>query len=798
MKHKTLVNQDCAHCQQPITEPVMGADGDKLYCCYGCKVVDELLHGSGNRLSGTDLKTGRYAYLDEPKIRKGLLHFEDEGHASINLHLPQIHCSSCIYLLENLRDLDEGILDVKVHFSKKEAHIAFRSDVIKLSQLAALLDYIGYAPDFQTRLQAGKSRRNTLLIQLGVAGFFFGNTMLLALPEYLHGSLSEDANLQLFFRYLMMAFSLPVISYSGRDYFVNAAKALRAGVLGIDLPIALGIAVLFLRSSYEVISGVGTGYFDSLNGLVFFLLIGKWYQQKTYENFTFDRDFRSFLPLAANLLLKNGKEKPIAVEDIEAGDLIVVRQGEVVPADARLESPAIDADYSYITGESLPVSKKQGDTIFAGARIKGKAARLLVTAGVDQSYLSSLWGREVFQENIRKSDHALTDKISQYFTPAILLIATLATLGWSFIDIEKGLSVFAAVLIVACPCALALAEPFAAGSMMRWFGRHGFFLKNSKVLNRLATVSHIVFDKTGTLTKQEGIEIKWQGCSLSDDDKKSLATIVSNAQHPLARPLLNYLAVSAYRDAPLFFSESTGEGVVAELNGDYFRLGKASFLSITGDQAPTTAVYLEKNDQVLGYFSFYQQTREQTSSVLRQLEKHYQASLLSGDNEAERQRFAVIFGSKAQLRFNQSPHQKLAYLEQLQSENERVLMIGDGLNDAGALQQSEVGISLCERQVNFFPASDGLLQADAFGKLPAFMALSQLNRRVIYLAFGLSLLYNLLGLSFAVAGILSPLVCAVLMPLSSVSVVIFTTLSNRYLCKRALSTPGEAAAVKTH
>lgn len=787
MKKPRDLQLECAHCHQPVAEAVPSDDGQKTYCCYGCKVVDELLNEKGSLISKGSLNLQKYTYLDEPKIRKSLLDFEDGSYASASIHLPQIHCSSCIYLLENLSDVEEGILEVKVNFGKKQAQIGFRTDLLQLSQLAALLDHIGYPPDFQTKLGGQKKRKNLLLIQLGIAGFFFGNTMLLALPEYLHGSLTEDPELQVFFRYLMMAFSLPVVVFSGRDYFLNALKSLRAGILSIDLPIALGISVLFGRSVYEVLSGIGAGYFDSLNGLIFFLLIGKWYQQKTYENFTFDRDFRSFIPLAANLLLKNGKEKPVAVDDLSEGDLIVVRQGEVLPADAILASREAQVDYSYITGESIPVSKIKGETVFAGARIKGQAAQLQVTAGVDHSYLSSLWEKEAFRDNQRKKSRAFTDRVSQYFTPVIILIALGAAGAWSVVDISKAVTVFTAVLIVACPCALALAEPFASGSMMRWFGRHGFFLKNAEVLNRLHHIDHIVFDKTGTLTRQDDIRVSWHGDMLAFADKLAIASIAKNAQHPLARPLLETLKIAEAEAArAVNFLEASGEGVAAEVNGIYYRMGKASYLELEKDKASTTSVYLEKDGKVLGYFGFYQQTREDTTKVLEGLKKDYKISLLSGDNEAERQRFAGIFGKQAELKFKQSPHQKLEYLNGLQARGQKVLMIGDGLNDAGALQQSDVGISLCEKNVNFFPASDALLMADSFGKLADFIRLSHANRRVVYYAFALSFAYNLAGLGFAVAGVLSPLVCAILMPISSVSVVIFTTLLNRYYCRKQL------------
>lgn len=780
MKDEISTSLECSHCHQPIIEAIEGENSAKVYCCYGCKVVDELLTEKKSIIEPGSTILKKYAYLDEPRIRTSLLNFEEDNFARASIHLPAIHCSSCIYLLESLPEVEEGILEVKVQFARKQADISFRSDKIRFSQVAALLDYIGYPPDFQTKLSTQKKKRNILLIQLGVAGFFFGNTMLLALPDYLDSSLAADADIQQFFRYLMMLFSLPVVIFSGRDYFINSIKSLRAGILSIDLPIALGITAIFLRSAFEVFSGIGPGYFDSLTGLIFFLLIGKWYQQKTYENFTFDRDLRSFLPLAANLISGDGHEKPVALDDLKEGDIILVRQGEVLPADARLLSDTSLVDYSYITGEAIPVEKKHGESVYAGARIKGAAVRFEITSTADHSYLSSIWARDSFKNHSHKAGKSFTDRISQRFTPAIILIALVAAIAWSFYDTSKAVTVFTAVLIVACPCALALAEPFATGSMMRIFGKNGFFLKSAQVLTRLQEITHLVFDKTGTLTRQDAIRVNWHGDELSFDETLAIASIAKNAQHPLARPLSDFLKVNDLdAQKALHFTEASGEGVSANISRDQYRLGKAAFIGLE-DRANTTSVYVEKNGKVLGYFSFYQQTRQATTRVVHSLQEQYPVSLLSGDNEGEKNRFTKIFGPGADLQFNQSPHQKLEYLLTLQRQNKKVLMLGDGLNDAGALQQSEVGISLCEKNVNFFPASDALLQADSFNKLDKFLALAHINKKVVRQAFRVSLAYNIAGLSFAVAGVLSPLVCAILMPISSVTVVIFTTLTNRW------------------
>ncbi len=778
---KTL---DCSHCHQPVSHPLAHTKGDNTYCCFGCMVVDNLLQSSSNELDISILNTDPYTYLDTPKIKEQLLDFKENDFEKITLSLPQIHCSSCIYLLENLSDVSAGILNVTVNFGLKQANLSYRSEQIKLSQLAALLTHIGYAPEFNPAKTQRKTN-NKLLVKMGVAGFFFGNTMLLAFPEYFDETLSHDSGLQQFFRWLMLAFSLPVVLYSGSGYFSAAYKNLRAGILGIDLPIALGIATIFIRSAYEVISHTGAGYFDSLTGLIFFLLLGKWYQQKTYKNFSFNRDFTSFIPLAAQVLQPNGNYEPIPVADLKKGHIIRLKKNEVLPADA-LSQNKITLDYSYITGESAPVSKNENRKIFAGARVLSEQAFFEILDTADCSYLAQMWAQNKSNNIAQAAPKNLTDKLAPYFTPAILLIALFSALFWMRVDTSKAILVFTSVLIVACPCALALAEPFASGSLMRHFGKQGFFLKNTQVLERLAQIDHLIFDKTGTLTQLKGILVQWHGIKLSSSEKNVLSQVAQKTNHPLSEPLQRHLKSTA--NHPIKWGAITqheGVGLTAIANADTYAIGTALFVKAT-EKANTTAIYVSKNGDVLGYFTFNQQTRLHTKAVLQKLQKKYSLSLLSGDNDSERSRFRAIMGDKATLLFNQSPYQKLAYVKTHKRQQQNLLMIGDGLNDAGALQQSDVGISICEKNINFFPPSDALLQAHQFQYLPQFLKLSQKNKLGIKWAMAISLLYNVAGLSFAVAGVLSPLVCAILMPVSSISVVLFTGLWNQLQVRKLI------------
>ncbi len=786
VKNTEKIQKECTHCQLPISGGSHHQSSHGEYCCYGCMMVDELLKGENRFIDPAIFHNKKFDYLQNDKIQKDLLSFEEGAIAKIEIHLPQIHCSSCIYLLENLQEIAKGILDVKVNFGQKIASITFLKKDITLPQIASLLHYIGYPPDFNTTDKASKKRINKLVIQLGVAGFFFGNTMLLALPDYLHSDLSLDSNLQQFFRILMMLFSIPVILYSAQDYFINAFKNIRGGSISIDLPIALGILVIFIRSSFEVLTGIGPGYFDSLNGLIFFLLIGKWYQQKTYENFRFDRDFKSFIPLAANLVLQNGKNHSIPIADLKKGDIIIVEKDELLPADAILKENQATLDYSYITGEAEPIEKTLDAKVYAGAKIKSDAAIFEILSAADSSYLANLW--EQFSDKRKAASHqiGINTNISQYFSLAIVLIAVISAALWATIDLGKAINVFTAVLIVACPCALALAQPFSSGSMLRQFGKKGFFLKNANVLHKLAEVEYIAFDKTGTLTQLDTMTVQWHGEPLADDEKQLLVSLIKKSRHSLSTSLVQFLSPSNFIASEISdFAEIEGEGLRGYIANTYLEIGRAKFVDVA-EEASTTSIYVKIDEILRGYFTFHQNTRAQTNQLIQDLIPNYELAMISGDNDKQEKAYRSLFGEKPKLLFEQTPKQKLEFIDSLNAAGQKTLMVGDGLNDAGALNHGHAGISLCEDQMHFFPPSDAVLKAGSLSLLPRFLHLSKKNEQGIKIAILISLLYNVVGLSFAIAGLLSPLVCAILMPISSLTVVLFTSSWSSYYAQKEL------------
>jgi len=784
----------CYHCGADCTDNSIHI-GDKIFCCNGCKTVYEILNENEmcsyyniDEMPGITPKgkfKGRFDFLSNSDISSSLLDFSDEGISIVTFYTPSMHCSSCIWLLENLSKLNPGVISSQVNFPKKTVRVTFNEEKTSLQDVAELMAAIGYEPVINLNdIEKDKKKIDrSLVYKVAVAGFAFGNIMLLALPEYFEVNEFWLDQFKPFFRWIMLIFSLPVLFYSASDYFVSAYKGLKHNFINIDVPIVLGILVLFFRSSYEVISKSGAGYFDSLTGLIFFLLLGKFFQDKTYKSLSFDRDYKSYFPVAVTRI-RNNKEENVQVSKLNPGDRILIRNEELIPADCVLIKGDAMIDNSFVTGESKLVTKKVGDKIFAGGKQIGKAIELDVIKTVSQSYLTQLWNHDVFSKHNNKNFKSLTDNISKYFTFFILSLAFIASAYWYYTDhIVIAINVFTAVLIVACPCALALSAPFTMGNVLRILGRNRFYIKNAETLEEIATINHVVFDKTGTITQNDKSKISFVGNELNDLEKRNLKAILRQSNHPLSRTLYDSI-FSLGNSETSSFEEIAGKGMISKIGEDEYIVGSANLVGYnTEEEVNQTRVYVKINSTIKGYFLFENIYRNNLKDIFKAFEKA-KISILSGDNSGEKENLEKLTPQGTSLVFNQKPEDKLEFIKNLQSKNEKVMMVGDGLNDAGALMQSNVGVTVSENINSFSPACDAILDAEVFDKFPIFIKLANQSRKVVIWSFVLSFIYNSIGLYFAVSGLLSPIVAAILMPISSISIVVFVTITTNILAKK--------------
>ncbi len=811
----------CYHCHDDLRGQALTFD-DKSFCCTGCQTVYQILNENDlctfyslDDAAGLSQKNRKnsyaYDYLNDPSVSAQLIDYQDDNLIKITFLLPTMHCASCIWLLENLYKINRAVVGSKVNFLKKEIYLMFDHHQTTLRDVAVLLSQIGYPPeinlndlDNDTPKTSAISRR--IYYQLGVAGFAFGNIMLLSFPEYLGLKDSLDGNFAPILGYFNLILAIPVLLYAAQDYLISAWQGLKNKHLNLDVPLSLGILGLFVRSAFEILTQTGAGYMDSFAGLIFFLLIGKWFQQKTFYHLSFERDYKSYFPISATLKMEhsdkngtasNGIETTVALNKLAAGDTIIVKNQEIIPADGVILRGSARIDYAFVTGEAEAVRKQSGDKVFAGGRHKGEAIEIALTKRVNQSYLTQLWQNEAFKQKQKSNTSRLADRAGQYFTLIILIMSLSAFFFWLPQNMGKAINAATAVLMVACPCAVALSIPFTLGNLLRIFGRNGFYLKNTNVIEAFETTDAVVFDKTGTLTNGLKTDVHFVGSCLSDWEKSAIKSLARQSNHPLS------IAVFQSLDAPIMDVKNLEEfigkgvqGVVPVRSGSFesspnvlIQLGSADFIALPKSDILNLrytegSVFVKIEGQIKGFFQIKPAYREGFGTMLDYCKSsRKEAFLLSGDNDRERV-FLSKFFKTDHLLFRQTPIEKLNFVKKTQQNSHKVLMIGDGLNDAGALQQSDVGIVISENTNNFSPACDAILAADRFADLPKFLALAKAGSTIVRWAYLIALCYNIVGLSYAVTGNLQPVIAAILMPLSSVTIVLFGILSGNLAAKR--------------
>ena len=786
---KLKIENLCFHCGSPCEEDKKIQD-EKQFCCSGCLAVHSILtqnemgkYYNLEQFPGVKKqKKSFFDFADNEELALKFIDYKNEELTKVSIKIPAIHCSSCIWLLENLSLLNPGILSTRVNFQEQKASISFAHKDVSLKEVFELLDKIGYTPDLGIGNSESVEAKNSskIIKQLAFAGFAFGNIMLFSFPEYFGFITSEDHSYGTVFSYLNLLIAIPVVAYSGRDYLKTAYESLKAKALHIYVPVSIGIMALFLWSTYEVVSGNGAGYFDSLAGLIFFLLIGKWIQEFTNRKLIFNRKYESYFPLSVQLL--SGKnEETVPLHSLQEGDRIKVRKGELIPADGHLFRGIGQIDYSFVTGESIPEHKELGEKVYAGGRQLSESIEIEVLNKVKESKLISLWNNQEGKEVEFEAKNLIT-KTSKVFTITLLFVALLTFLFWVSFDFKKAIFATVSVLIVACPCALALAYPFATGTAKRLLARGNYYLKNADVIERLSKTKKIVFDKTGTLSKVMDYEPVYVGKTLTPLEQSTIKSLAVLSDHPYSKSIAKYwpqakaLEIDSFKEIP-------GKGIEGWVNDTWIKLGSESY--VFNDEYGSKKehnVYISINNVYCGAFDFKSNYYPFVKPLIKELKKSNKLYLCTGDSTREKEFLKSEYGFDA-MKFKAEPMDKVAYINEL-NDNKDTLYLGDGLNDAGALIQSNVGIAVTKSLIHFTPASDVIIQNEQLKMLPNVLAYSNRVMKVVKLGILVSALYNVVGLYFAVQGILSPIIAAILMPISSITtVILMTSLTHLYAKK---------------
>lgn len=773
----------CEHCGLPCMEDRVSDEGH-LFCCSGCAAVYSLLnqhnlcryYEGGKGLRSEAEQTNELAYLDEEETFSRFVVFSKGETVQFRFIIPGMHCNSCIYLLERLDKLHASVISSRVDFFNKELLVTCHSQKNILSSVVGLLFTLGYRPDLTLSNAGGKKIRkwSSRTVKIGIAGFCFGNIMMLSFPEYL--GLSLDASslvLKRWFDYISLILALPVLLYCSSEFFELSWKGIRRRSLNIDQPVTLAILATFGRSLYELFVSHQAGYFDSMTGIVFFLLTGRYFQDLTYHSLSFDRDYRSYFPLAARKITEEGLQT-VNISGLGKDDRIELRNAELLPADAVLLNGPVTVDYSFITGEAKPVALETGNKVYAGAVVKGVTARFRLLDSTDNSRLVKLWSVEKEKD---ETDRSLTEKINTWFTIGLFIVSTFAFIYQYRINgTEEAFKALTSVLIVACPCILLLATTFANGHLLRVLRNRGMFVRNKNTLSNLSDCDTMVFDKTGTLTDNSAYETE-DRTQLYEEELRYIARLAHQSVHPYSQAISkkyyrhdeNAVGFTAMR-------ELGGKGLMGTVKGIEYRLGSHEFTGCAdaSQHAGTSQVYVSVNGACRGCFTLKHSIRKGADSMLMRLDRMgYGIYLSSGDTELnpalEKVRFKEVL-------LKQQPEDKVKLIAELKEEGKKVCMAGDGLNDAPAMREAHVAVAVADRETAFFPACDVFVTSGSLKRFPDFLKLIRKSRWVLLVSFAFSLVYNVIGLYYAVTAQLSPLVAAILMPSSSVTMLLITWL----------------------
>ncbi|RBI85418.1 cadmium-translocating P-type ATPase [Rhodosalinus halophilus] len=690
------------------------------------------------------------------------------GGTRVALSLPKIHCAGCISGVERALGEAPGVRSARVNLTLKRATVEADPGVTA-ADLIPVLERAGYEAH---ELDAGaiavtetdRAGRD-LLMRMAVAGFAMMNVMLLSIAVW---SGAEGPTRDLF-HWVSAAIALPAIAFSAQPFFRNAWGALRAGRLNMDVPISLAIALAVVTSLWETALSGKHAYFDAAIALTFFLLAGRWLDHRTRAVARSAAEELAALEVPRALRLRDGAEETVAVSDLAAGDLVRVKPGGRMPVDGVIVEGASELDRSLLTGETLPVRADAGMEVSAGEVNLTGPLVVRATAVGEETSLHRMAELVAVAESGRSRYTPLADKAAKLYAPGVHILAGLSFLGWLIWsgDMRVSLNIAAAVLIITCPCALGLAVPAVTTAASGRLFRKGLLIKNATALERLAAVDTVVFDKTGTLTA--GMP---EPVNLDDRTEAELAlarALAEGSAHPLSKALAQAIAARGIAPAEIeTLREIPGQGTEALWQGRTVRLGRADWLG--APQGETTEAWLGLEGAAPVAFAFTDRLREGAEEAVAALGADgKRILLLSGDAEAPVAALAARLGI-GEWQAAMRPEDKAARISELERQGAHVLMVGDGLNDTAALAAAHVSISPASALDAARVASDIVLLGGDLSPVADAIAVARSATRRIHENFRLATLYNVIAVPIAVVGWATPLVAALAMSASSITV----------------------------
>lgn len=784
----------CSHCGLAVPPARVASGGDPLFCCDGCSAVYAVLNSAGlqayydkqrssERRAAASPSRRRFEEFDDLKFTGQHCRDLGSGVSSVELFLEGVHCSACVWLVERLQRVAPAVVEARFDMTRGVLRVSWQRARAPLSEIARALDSLGYRPHpADTSEAVAQERRGdrALLLRVGLAGAAAGNVMLMALALYsgaFGGMTEEYVSL---FRWGSLLITTPTVFLAGSVFFRGAWAALRTRTPHMDLPVSIGILAGYVGSVSSTLRATGDVYFDTLCTLTFLLLVGRYLQRTHHRRSTRASDLLRALAPATARVVEGQHSKEVPAADVKPGAIVEVLASERLPIDGRIIAGSSEIDASLLTGESQPQAVTIGDRVHTGTiNCTATLSVRVESAGADTRLGRLMHAVEVTQRE-RAPLVRLADRVSGYFVVAILLAAALTFCVWLRIDPRHALDHTVALLVVTCPCALGMATPLSVSAALRRAAQAGILFKGGEFIEELARPGRFVFDKTGTLTEGRLELVAWDG----DHDAQALLRAAEEySNHPIGRAIQRAFPANELACREL---QELASGLSAEVAGRRLRVGSAARIasevevpawaqSLVSEHAAKgqTPIVISVDGQVRAVAAFADAVRDDAKhSLLALRELGFELEVLSGDHpnvvESVAQRLGVPFTA---IRGGASPEAKLAHIRALRAEGQRVFMVGDGVNDAAAMSAANVGIAVhggaevCLAAADVFTTRPGLTIV-VLAALGARRTLTAIRRGI-----GLSLAYNVLGIGLAVTGHLSPLVAAVLMPLSSITVV---------------------------
>ncbi len=784
----------CWHCGDPIPAGVdiqaeIGGQA-RAMCCHGCQTVARLIDSSGlgryyefrdalpERPELDRIEADDFIAWDRPAIYDHYARSDCDGFYRLTLVLENVHCAACAWLIHRFVGALPGLAEVRVDVSDGRVHLRFDPDRTPLSEIAARLASLGYRPHLDSPL-AGTARNQTerrqMLKYIVVAGLGMMQVMSYALAKYIGAWQGIDPEAERFFLLISMVVAVPVCLYSGQIFYKSAWRPLIQGRMGMDVPVAAAMLLALFSSVYITLFGSGAVYFDSVVMFIFFLLLGRYAVLVARQNAgQLHSALARSLPVQTRRLNDSGSEL-VSLVELSVGDRLQVTAGETVPADGRIESGVVMVDESLLSGESIPRRRVAGEQVLAGSLVR-EGQMVLTIEELGQSTALSGIVRMLDQARTYKPRMALmADRLAAWFVAFVLTGAAISGLVWWQIDPAMALPVVLAVLVVSCPCALALGTPVALAAAARGFARLGVLISRPDALEKLPKITHVVFDKTGTLTLPEMRvdQVLALGNFDADHARRLAGRLERVSRHPVATAFVRFDDGGAVDQAEAV----TAQGVSGSIDGVDYRLGKPEFVGQWLDETPEPPgagqwVALASSGQLLAWFSLDSPFREGAAALIDSLhEAGLKVWLASGDRRENVIQAAEQLGIDNH-RSECSPADKLELVRELQAKGGRVAMIGDGINDAPVLAGADISMALAEGADIARTQADLVVTGKGLNRIAAAFALAPRVRRIVRQNLTLSFSYNATALPFAAAGFVPPWLAAIGMSASSLVVVL--------------------------